>query len=116
MGQPVVWPQRRGTGPHLVVKEIGHRLDRWIAVGPHVEVTAHLDMADLAEQASLDDLLLDVDQVWGALALSAYLHNALVLAGSGKNRFAFQHVHADRLLQIHIRAGLDGRDGLKACQ
>ena len=70
-------------------------------------------MADLAEQAGVDDLLLRVDQVRRALALRADLHHALVLAGRGEHRLAFEHVDADRLLQIDVGAGLDGGDGVQ---
>ena len=111
--EPVVRAQRRGAGPHFVIEEIGHGLERRIAVGAHVEVTAQIDVADLAEQAGFDDLLLRVDEVRRALALRADLHHALVLARGIQHGFAFAHVAADGLLAINIRAGFNGRDAMQ---
>ena len=67
-------------------------------------------MPDLAEHAGFDDCFLRIDQVRRALALRADLHDALVLARRGNHRLALEHIHADRLLTVHIRARLHGRD------
>ena len=67
-------------------------------------------MADFAEHAGVDDVLLRLDQVRRALALRADLHDALVLPRRGDHRLAFQHVAADRLLHVNVRARLDRRD------
>jgi hypothetical protein len=67
-------------------------------------------MADSPEQAGIDDLLFDIDQVRGALALRADLDDAFVFSRRGQNRFAFNDIDADGLLQIDIGAGLDGGD------
>jgi hypothetical protein len=75
-----------------------------------VEVAAHVDVADRAEQSGVDHPLLDVDQMRGALPLSADLDHAAVFPGSGQNGFAFDHIHADRLLQVDVRTSLDRRD------
>ena len=48
-----------------------------------------------------------------ALALGADLHDALVLARGGEDGFALEDIHADGLLQIDIRAGFNGGDGLQ---
>jgi hypothetical protein len=42
-----------------------------------------------------------------------YLHHLVVLAGGGHHGFAFGHVHADRLLHVHVGAGLHGVNHLQ---
>ena len=88
--QAVVRAQRRRAGPHFVIEIVRHGLDRRVAVGAHVEIAAHFDVADLAEQPGLDDLLLRVDQVRRALALGADLHHALVFARRVDHGLAFR--------------------------
>ena len=77
---------------------------------PHVVVAVDLDQPDLAELALLDDAVAGLDEVRRAAPLRADLHDALVLAGGGHHRLAFDNVDADRLLHPDIGAGLDGRD------
>ena len=73
-------------------------------------VAIDFDQADLAELALANDLVAGLDQVRRAAALGAHLHDPLVLAGRGQHRLALGHVDADRLLDVNINAGLDGRD------
>ncbi len=77
---------------------------------PHVIVAVDLDQADLAELALADDPVAGLDQMRGAAALGADLHDPLVLAGRGQHRLALGHVDADRLLDIDVGPRLDGRD------
>ena len=111
--KPVVRPERSRSGPHFIVEEIRHWLDRWIAIGPHVEIAAHLNMADFSQQAGIDDLFFRIDQMRRALALRPDLHHAFVLAGGSQYGFALEHINADRLLQIDIGTRFQRRDGLQ---
>ncbi len=65
---------------------------------------------DLAELAFLDHAVAGFDQVRRAAPLRADLHHAIVLAGRGHHRLALGNVHADRLLAVDVRPGLDGGD------
>ena len=73
-------------------------------------VAIDLHQADLAELPLADDLVAGLDQVRRAAALGAHLHDPLVLAGRGQHGLPLGHVHADRLLDVNVSAGLDGRD------
>ena len=48
-----------------------------------------------------------------AFALRADLHDAFVLSRGGEHRFAFQHIDADGLLAINIRARFHRGDGVE---
>ncbi len=111
--QAVVRSKRRRAGPHFVIEMGRHGFDGRIAVGAHVEVTAHIDVADFPEQAGFDDLFLGVDQVRRAFALGADLDDALVFARGIKHRFAFAHVAANRFLTVNVGTGLDRRDAVQ---
>ena len=65
-------------------------------------------MPDFPKQPCFHDLFFGVDQMRRALALRADLHHAVLLASGSENRLTFEDIHADGLLQIHIRPGLDG--------
>src|SRR5262249_15765692 len=104
MRQTIVWPPRRRAGPKFVIEIVRDFLQRRIAVRAHVEVTAQLHVANLAEQAGIDDLFFGVDEVRGAFALAADLADAFGLAGGGEHGRAFADVAADGLLAIDIRA------------
>ncbi len=108
--KPVVGPQWRRSAPHFVIQEFRDRLQRRVAVVSHVVIATDIDLADLAEQAGFDDVLLGVDQMRRAAALRAHLHDAVVLASRGEHRFALEHVATDRLLHVHVGAGLDSRN------
>ena len=54
------------------------------------------------------------EQVRRAAALQADLHGAVVLAGGGDHRLAFDDVVADRLLHVHVGARLAGFDHRQA--
>ena len=101
----VVWPQRRGAGPGLIVEVLRRLRYRRVQVRAHVVVAVHLGHADLAEQAGLRDLLARFHQVRRAAPLRADLHDALVLACRVEHRLAFHHIDADRLLHVDVRAG-----------
>ena len=64
----------------------------------------------MPELALADDAVARVDQVRRAAPLRADLHDALVLARRGEHRLAFDDVDADRLLDVDVGPGLDGRD------
>ena len=68
---------------------------------------ALLALAQRAEQAGFDDLFLGFDEVRRAFALGADLDDALVPAGGGEHGMAFRHIDADRLLDVHVGAGLE---------
>jgi len=63
-----------------------------------------------AEQAGLHDVFPGIDQVRRAAPLRADLDHPLVPAGGGEHGLPLGHIDADRLLDIHIGAGLDGGD------
>jgi len=104
--QAVVGPQRSRAGPHFVIEKVRHGLDGRISVGPHVIVATDVDVRDLSQQAGIDDVLFGIDQVRRALALRADLDHAAQFTGRRQHGFALEDVHADRLLDVHIRPGL----------
>jgi len=83
MRQTIVRAQRRRSGPHLIIEEVGNRLYRWIGVFAHVVITTNIHMADLAQQTGIHDVLLGLNQVGCALALGPNLHHTAVLANRG---------------------------------
>jgi len=78
-----------------------------------VEVTAQIDVADFSEQPGFDDLLSGVDEVRRALALSADLDDALVVAGGGEHGLAFADVPANGFLAIDVGAGFNCGDAME---
>ena len=69
-------------------------------------IAINLDVGDLPEFPLVKEPLLGLDQMRRAAALRADLHDAVVFPRRGKHRLALDDVHADRLLAIHIDAGL----------
>ena len=110
MDDRIVRPHRGRAGPHLPVEIVGGAGVGRVAIVPHVVVAIDLHQADLAELALADDLVAGLDQVRRAAALGAHLHDPLVLAGRGQHGLPLGHVDADRLLDVDVGAGLDGRD------
>ena len=74
-------------------------------------VAADIDLADLAEQSGLDDVLLRIEEVRPELTLRADLHDALEAAGGGDHRLALEHVAADRLLHVDVGVRFHRGDG-----
>ena len=70
-------------------------------------------MADFPQQSAFDDLLLRINDVRCAFALRANLHHTLEFARHIEHRLAFDHIHADRLLAINIRARFHRRNRME---
>ena len=70
-------------------------------------------MAHLPQEPRLDDLAAGLDKVGRAPPLRADLHDAAEPAGSGEDRLAFEHIDADRLLEVDISPRLHGSDPVK---
>ena len=101
---------RRGTGPEIVVHRGRHgirarRADR----GPW-SVGADVSQLDLSELAFADVLRGGSVGAVGA-ELGAALADAVVLASGLHHAASFADVVTDRLLDVHILAGLHGPDG-----
>ncbi len=97
-------PQRGWASPHVVIEVIGDGGDRRVAVGAHVVVAADVDVGDFSEQAGFDDVFLGLDEVRRAFALSADLHDSVVLACRRDHGFAFHHIDADGFLTVNVCA------------
>jgi hypothetical protein len=70
-------------------------------------------VADLAQESFFDDPLPGLDQVGRALPLGADLDHPAQPPGRRQDRLPLEHVHADRLLQVDVGAGLHRRDGVE---
>ena len=88
---------------------------RWITSRPHVVVTTHFDMTNVAEKSGLDNLFFDVDEMRCALSLRADLDHTILLARRPNHRLAFQHIDTNGFLHIHVRTRLDRCDRWSRC-
>ena len=106
----VVGPHRGRPRPELVVERRGRR-DLAGVLGVHQrEVAVGLDVADATQLARPKDLVPRLDQVGRAAPLRAHLHDPAVAPRGRDHGLPLHHVHADRLLDVHVGPGLDRRD------
>ena len=99
---------RRGTDPEVPVQRVGHgRRLRGGRLAPAVGIDLHV--SDDAEFPLLYEVA-RLDQMRSAAPLRAHLDHPLILTGRRQHRLPFHYIHADRLLQVHIGAGLRGLD------
>ena len=101
----------RRAAPEIVVNRGGHGL-RAVHLADAgaafvAEPAAHLDLAQVALPDPLDR---GSDALAGGAALGAGLDDAVVLARELDNAAPFADVVRNRLLDVHILAGLDGPD------
>ena len=82
-------------------------LRRFVDAATAVAIGLH--QPDPAQAAFLDQLA-RLAQVRRTAPLRPYLHHSLALARRGHHGLAFDNVHADRLLHIHVGPGLHRRD------
>lgn len=73
-------------------------------------VAVRFDVGDLTERAAIEEALFGFNEMRRATALRADLHNPAILAGGGDHGLAFHDIDADRLLHVHVAAGLGGLD------
>ena len=105
-------PGGRRTEPHVPV-EIGWR----VGVGRlpdalriHVGVVPRANEADRPQAPALHDVL-GLSEVLAGSLLGADLDHAVVLAGGLDHHLPLVNGHRDRLLHVHVLAGLAGLDG-----
>src|SRR5438477_12967736 len=90
--ETVVRTEWRRSGPHLVIEKVGHRFKGRIAIGSHVKVATHIDVANLAKNARVHDLFLRFDQMRRASPLAADLNDTLKPPRALEHGLASAHV------------------------
>src|SRR5882724_8060116 len=75
------------------------------------EITVGFDQPDFSKLAAAKIFVADFEVQRIAPALRVHLDDAIVAARGGNERLALDHVNADGLFQIDVRAGFHGGDG-----